>query len=61
MLKILINSYTYCPDMGSELGNLLQTMSKNCVARASELSWDKKALQMLKLYNKVINCKRNEE
>jgi len=40
---------------------LLQTMSKNCSARATELSWENKALQMLDLYNKVVCNQGNED
>lgn len=56
-----VKDFANAISMLSNNRTLLQMMSKNCVARASELSWDKKALQMLELYNKVINCKRNEE
>lgn len=35
----------------------LQMMSKNCSARAAELSWDNKAVRMLELYNKVVCSK----
>ena len=36
--------------------DLLEKMSSNCYKRAVELSWENKALQMLELYNKVVNC-----
>lgn len=35
--------------------DLLTEMSYNCKTRQYELSWDKKALQMLRLYNKCIH------
>ena len=34
--------------------DLLEKMSSNCHKRAVELSWENKALQMLKLYNKAV-------
>lgn len=37
---------------------LLHNMSKNCFARATELSWDNKAQTMLSLYHKVIQNHR---
>lgn len=39
--------------------NLLAEMSYNCKARQNELSWDKKALQMIELYNKCIHKNNN--
>lgn len=39
--------------------SLLEEMSYNCKARQNELSWDKKALQMIKLYNKCIHKNNN--
>ncbi len=34
---------------------LLKQMSENCKQRQEELSWDNKALQMVELYNKILN------
>lgn len=34
---------------------LLKQMSENCKQRQEELSWNNKALQMVKLYNKTLN------
>ena len=39
--------------------NLLAEMSYNCKARQNELSWDKKTLQMIELYNKCIHKNNN--
>ena len=35
--------------------NILKKLSNNCKQRQEELSWDNKAQQMIKLYNKVLN------
>ena len=34
---------------------VLQQLSKQCSQRQEELSWDNKAQQMIRLYNKVLN------
>lgn len=34
--------------------DVLTQMSANCQFRAEELSWDRKAMLMLELYNKVL-------
>ncbi|MCF2738410.1 glycosyltransferase family 4 protein [Bacteroides caecigallinarum] len=34
---------------------LLKQMSENCKQRQEELSWNNKALQMVELYNKILN------
>lgn len=34
---------------------LLKQISENCKQRQDELSWNNKALQMVKLYNKTLN------
>lgn len=35
--------------------NILKKLSNNCKQRQEELSWDNKAQQMVRLYNKVLN------
>lgn len=39
--------------------SLLQSMSENCKQRLIELSWENKALQMVKLYNNIINGRQS--
>ena len=34
---------------------VLKQLSENCAARQIELSWDKKAEQMLELYKRMVN------
>ena len=34
--------------------NLLKEMAENCQERQQELSWDKKVMQMIELYKRVL-------
>lgn len=54
-LKQSIHGFAEILDKLESKRNLLTKMSYNCKERQDELSWDKKVLQMIELYNKCIH------